>query len=177
MIELKCYWCGNTYMAKRYKLNQKHHFCSRDCLWKFQSKKHNPDGYRELKDYSSVSKHMSDLNRELNPTRMTNEVKEKLRKARLKDSTELKKETYRKTHGRHTHRVIVEEVIGRKLKPTEIVHHINGDRHDNRLVNLMLFENQSEHVKWHKCMGVFEVTGITEKDLWSSYLTTTNNER
>ena len=48
------------------------------------------------------------------------------------------------------HRLIMEKSISRYLLPGEMVHHINGVTDDNRLENLMLFKNNSEHTKYHK---------------------------
>ena len=47
------------------------------------------------------------------------------------------------------HRLIMEKQIGRYLHPTEHIHHINGKRNDNRLKNLKLFNDNSEHMKFH----------------------------
>lgn len=47
------------------------------------------------------------------------------------------------------HRAIMEYHIGRYLTPTEIVHHKNGDIHDNRLENLEVI-TRSDHIKFHK---------------------------
>lgn len=64
------------------------------------------------------------------------------------------KDTYVKRGGRHEHRVVAEEeILGRKLKDNEIVHHKNGDKKDNRPENLEVM-TQSEHI--HEHIDLFE---------------------
>ncbi len=43
------------------------------------------------------------------------------------------------------HRYLMEKKLGRKLKSSEIVHHIDGDKLNNDINNLFLCENVSEH--------------------------------
>lgn len=49
----------------------------------------------------------------------------------------------------YEHRVIMEEYLGRKLTKDEEVHHINGDKMDNRIDNLQLMTKE-EHKKMHR---------------------------
>ena len=46
------------------------------------------------------------------------------------------------------HALVAQFVNGRKLKETEVVHHINFQKHDNRPTNLMIMED-SEHRAYH----------------------------
>jgi hypothetical protein len=45
-------------------------------------------------------------------------------------------------------RKVMEEHLGRKLERDEVVHHINGDKHDDRIENLVVMSN-SEHSRLH----------------------------
>jgi len=47
------------------------------------------------------------------------------------------------------HRLVMENHLERYLKKSEVVHHINKDTKDNRIENLRLFKNNSEHKKYH----------------------------
>lgn len=51
--------------------------------------------------------------------------------------------------GRSVHVVVMEERLGRRLKPDEHVHHINGDRTDNSPDNLALV-TRSGHARLHR---------------------------
>lgn len=90
---------------------------------------------------------MSEYNRKHNAERMTLEVRAKL-SAKRTDTGAGK--TYRKHAGRHEHRAVAEQILGRPLRKGEVVHHINHDKRDNRPENLMIFSSQAEHARWHK---------------------------
>lgn len=122
MIKVICDGCGKEIWQYPSQVRRsKEHFCSQQC-------------------------HMAKLNAEMNPMRMTEEVKAKLSLSR-RGSGEGK--TYQKQKGRHVHRQVAEQMLGRKLKPGEVVHHINRDKRDNRPENLMVFACQADHAKWH----------------------------
>lgn len=55
--------------------------------------------------------------------------------------------------GRLVHDVIAEEKIGRKLLPTEVAHHINEVKTDNRPENIQVM-TRSEHSKHHACSRI-----------------------
>lgn len=113
-----------------------------------------PPCKRNGRPFCSRQCHMKLLNAELNPLRMTPQVREKLKDARLGSGESV---SYEKTYGRHTHRIVAEQILGRELLPGEVVHHIDGNKRNNDPTNLMIFSSQAEHAAWHMAHSPGEV--------------------
>lgn len=99
---------------------------------------------------------MAELNRCLNPTRMTPEIRAKVRAARLNSGEGV---TYTKYYGRLAHRVVAEKILGRPLKENEVVHHMDFNRRNNNENNLMIFASNADHNRYHGQLRSFFAFG------------------
>lgn len=53
---------------------------------------------------------------------------------------------------KYKHRVVAEQTLGRQLSDTEVVHHIDGNKSDNRPENLLVLTT-TEHSRLHKYLS------------------------
>lgn len=123
-----CATCGNT-VVRTPATDYLNVFCCRPCFFQWNSKRFTKE------------------NPNWNKTKMTTEVKTKLRESKLGKGDG---KSYTKVFGRHEHRVVAEQILGRPLKKGEVVHHIDENKRNNNPDNLRVFASQAEHAAHHK---------------------------
>jgi hypothetical protein len=67
------------------------------------------------------------------------------------------------------HRFVMEQHLGRLLDSSEIVHHINGDKKDNRIENLEIM-TRAEHIKEHRPRRKYPKLPKKERDAFMAHV-------
>lgn len=157
---VKCDRCGSEFKKKPSDVKPKN-YCSRACVRNRIVKPCGTCGKDVVRtpatSYDTVfcskkcfrvwaSKRFTESNPDWNQTKMTLEVRTKLRESRLGKG---EGKTYTKTFSRHTHRIVAETKLGRTLLPGEVVHHIDEDKRNNDPSNLHVYANVAEHSRHH----------------------------
>jgi hypothetical protein len=134
-----CEQCGQEFQAPQ---SQGARFCDRDCYDKFRRGVYKCDfcgkTFERFKSRAKRYKH-NFCSPECHQKYIDDDVR---RHPNFKN-------------GITSYRKIIEQEIGRPLKPNEIIHHKNGDRTDNRIENLVI-TNRSEHPNLHPEVGFQE---------------------
>jgi hypothetical protein len=60
------------------------------------------------------------------------------------------------------HLLVLEKAFGRPILKTEVIHHIDGNRQNNLVGNLILFKTNSMHVGFHNRLKAFNESGNYE---------------
>lgn len=143
--ELRCISCGATRYIQKHRVST-FKFCSTRCAFTYN----NVSSYKPPLSDESKSK-ISETLKEL--------YKDKTKHPRYVDGRQRQGDGYMQLYkpehpscdkrGRVLeHRYLLEKHLGRILSKDEHVHHINGDKLDNHIDNLMILSNE-EHLKLH----------------------------
>jgi uncharacterized protein (DUF1330 family) len=162
MIKRVCEACTQEFMIRYYRKNTAK-FCSPKCYWNSLKGMHPSSEFKTGQHRSSKTEFKkgriswSKIHPELMPSGKNNHNWKGGKVVITNGYIEIlnRKHPFCNQHGYvREHRLIVEKHIGRYLTPKEVVHHINGDKHNNCLDNLMAFSSQANHMKFTKNRAV-----------------------
>ena len=149
----KCNWCKQSFYVKKC-LADKKFYCSKDCYSSWMKGK-------QLSPSTQFRKGAVSWNKGTKGVMKPNKTSFKKGKNHFRYKGKILHQGYVLLH-KPTHpycdrngyvkrsRLIMEKHLARYLLRTEIVHHINHIRDDDRFKNLKLFPNRNKHQSFHE---------------------------
>lgn len=134
ILKVKCNFCGRIFPKKENAI-YKHNFCCRKHFDKWNSKR-----------VSKYNENDNPMNK-----KWTIDMRIKKRDEALERNNKECK-NYPKYLGKHLHRYVAEQMLGRKLKRGEIVHHIDCNKKNNKPSNLVVLSSVKEHMHLHSLL-------------------------
>lgn len=144
----QCAICGKQISVRSQRLKDKN-YC-REC-WYEENKNHCRDMAKKYPINERMTEEMKvkrQKSKKDKPYHHSDEIRKVLREFKLINGSDRK--SYTKIFGKHEHRIVAEQMMGRALNRGEVVHHIDRHKQNNMADNLMVFSSQAEHAKWHK---------------------------
>ena len=167
LLTRKCEYCGKEFSRSVWRMKTQR-FCSRDCFSKYETtKKKNKSKVKfkcencskilELPAWEARTRRFCSI--ECTNKYFKLHPEERNYSASKGKNNPLYKEKQYKHNGiwirndenelELEHRYLIEKEIGRKLKKSEIIHHIDGKKYNNSSDNLYLFTSKREHSLSH----------------------------
>lgn len=144
-----CKQCGKTFFVKQCDINYRPtiKYCSQEC---YHASTRKEKQFRHCLNCGSefvvVSRHKD---KKFCCTKCATDNRRNKKRTATLGSNGYKYVWFANGSGQKEHRFIIEQIIGRKLDRDEVVHHIDGNRSNNDISNLVVM-SRGEHSALHR---------------------------